>query len=325
MVTSFFFFLSPGSWRCSSAPSWPSRACSSSPTDVYNELFTMHGTLMLFLFVIPVLSGFANYVMPLHDRRARHGLPADQRAVVLDAPRWPAIMMLLRVPGGRRRGSRLDGLHAPVRGRPLARESARTSGSSALILIGTSSILGSINFIMTIFKMRAPGHDHVPACRSWSGPMLVTCLLVVLAIPVLASALILLFIDRNFGGSFFDPAHGGNTILWQHMFWFFSHPAVYIMILPAIGIDQRDPPGLQPQAAVRLQGVRVRDAGDRRPRLLRLGPPHVHDRRGLPAVLQLHDVPDRDARPGSRCSTGSRRCTRASSRSPRRCCSRSGS
>ena len=104
-----------------------------------------------------------------------------------------------------------------------------------MVLIGTSSILGAINFLVTIFKMRAPGMTlfRMPIFV-WT--MLVTSVLGLLATPVLTSALIMLFIDRNFGGSFFDPRNGGNAILWQHMFWFYSHPAVYIMILPAMGI-----------------------------------------------------------------------------------------
>src|SRR6185369_4258935 len=105
----------------------------------------------------------------------------------------------------------------------------------ALLLIGTSSILGGINFLVTIFKMRAPGMTmfRLPILV-WT--VLVTSILVVLATPVLASALIMLFIDRNYGGHFFDPASGGNAILWQNVFWFYSHPAVYIMILIAMGI-----------------------------------------------------------------------------------------
>ena len=104
-----------------------------------------------------------------------------------------------------------------------------------LILIGTSSILGGINFLVTIFKMRAPGMTlfRMPIL-AWT--VLVTSVLVVMATPVLTSALIMLFIDRNYGGHFFDPANGGNAVLWQNIFWFYSHPAVYIMILPAMGI-----------------------------------------------------------------------------------------
>jgi cytochrome c oxidase subunit 1 len=105
----------------------------------------------------------------------------------------------------------------------------------ALLLIGTSSILGGINFLVTIFKMRAPGMTmfRMPILV-WT--VLVTSVLVVMATPVLASALIMLFIDRNYGGHFFDPSTGGNAILWQNVFWFYSHPAVYIMVLPAMGM-----------------------------------------------------------------------------------------
>ena len=115
-----------------------------------------------------------------------------------------------------------------------------------------------INFLVTIFKMRAPGMTmfRLPILV-WT--VLVTSVLVLLATPVLTSALIMLFIDRNYGGHFFDPATGGNAILWQNVFWFYSHPAVYIMVLIGDGDRERDPAGLLAQAAVRLQGLRLRD------------------------------------------------------------------
>ena len=105
----------------------------------------------------------------------------------------------------------------------------------ALVLIGTSSILGAINFLVTIFKMRAPGMTmfRMPILV-WT--VLVTSVLVLMATPVLTSALIMLFIDRNYGGHFFDPSLGGSAILWQNIFWFYSHPAVYVMVLPAMGM-----------------------------------------------------------------------------------------
>ena len=104
----------------------------------------------------------------------------------------------------------------------------------AVILVGTSSILGAINFLVTVFRMRAPGMTlfRMPI-MVWT--IIVTSVLVLMATPVLTSALIMLFVDRNFGGSFFDPTTGGSAILWQNIFWFYSHPAVYIMVLPAMG------------------------------------------------------------------------------------------
>jgi cytochrome c oxidase subunit 1 len=103
------------------------------------------------------------------------------------------------------------------------------------MLVGTSSILGAVNFLVTIFKMRAPGMTlfRMPI-MVWT--VLVTSVLGLLATPVLTSALIMLFIDRNLGGSFFDPRVGGDAILYQNVFWFYSHPAVYIMVLPAMGV-----------------------------------------------------------------------------------------
>ena len=104
-----------------------------------------------------------------------------------------------------------------------------------LAVVGTASILGSVNFLTTIFKMRAPGMTlfRMPIFV-WT--VLVTQALILLATPVITAALIALFIDRNYGGSFFDPAVGGDPVLWQHLFWFFGHPEVYIVILPALGV-----------------------------------------------------------------------------------------
>jgi len=105
----------------------------------------------------------------------------------------------------------------------------------AVILVGTSSILGAVNFLVTVFRMRAPGMTlfRMPI-MVWT--IIVTSVLVLMGTPVLTSALIMLFIDRNFGGSFFDPTTGGSAILWQNIFWFYSHPAVYIMVLPGMGV-----------------------------------------------------------------------------------------
>jgi cytochrome c oxidase subunit I len=198
----------------------------------YNQLFTMHGTTMIFLFVIPMLAGFGNYLVPLQIG-----------ALDMAFPRVNALSLwILPLAGILLYSGYLTGAGVPDAGwTSYAPISERASGLgidlwvTALLLIGTSSILGAVNFIATIFKMRAPGMTmfRMPMF-TWT--MLVTSLLVLLATPVIASALAMLFIDRNLGGSFFDPSRGGNPIMWQNIFWFYSHPAVYVMILPGMGI-----------------------------------------------------------------------------------------
>jgi cytochrome c oxidase subunit 1 len=201
--------------------------------NTYNQAFTMHGTIMIFLFVVPVLAGFANYIVPLQ-------LGAPDMAF----PRINALSFWLLPLGGGLifagylfGGAAAEGWtgYAPLSNGRYAEGVGTDLWLIGLTLVGTASILGSVNFIATIFKMRAPGMTlfRMPIFV-WT--MLVTATLILLATPVLTAGLIALFIDRNYGGSFFDPTTGGNPILWQHIFWFFGHPEVYIVILPAMGV-----------------------------------------------------------------------------------------
>ncbi|MCS7295438.1 MAG: cbb3-type cytochrome c oxidase subunit I, partial [Dehalococcoidia bacterium] len=197
----------------------------------YNEVFTMHASAMLFLFVIPVWAGFGNYLVPLM-------IGARDMAF----PRINALSYWLLPIGGilMFAGFLVDGGAASA-GWTAYSPLARTLGPGmdlwiiAVIILGISSTIGAANFITTILRMRAPGMTmfRMPIF-CWT--VLVTAVLQLLATPVLAAALAMLYIDRNFGGSFFDPNHGGNAVLWQNVFWFYSHPAVYIMILPGMGV-----------------------------------------------------------------------------------------
>ena len=199
----------------------------------YNQMFTMHASVMIFWVVIPFLAGFGNYLVPLMIGAPDMAFPRINALSFWLLP-LSALIALLGFPLG---GAAAEGWTSYS---PLA-ESAFSKGPGtdlwivALTLVGTSSILGAINFLVTIFKMRAPGMTlfRMPIFV-WT--MLVTSVLVLMGTPVLTSALIMLYIDRNLGGSFFNTALGGNAILWQNVFWFYSHPAVYIMILPAMGI-----------------------------------------------------------------------------------------
>jgi len=202
---------------------------------IYNQAFTMHASVMLFLFVIPILAGFGNYAVPLMIGAPDMAFPRINAMSFWMLPLAGIILMSGFVLGG---AAAAGWTSYP----PLTED--RVLGSTGpgqdlwitgVILIGTSSILGAINFLVTIFKMRAPGMTlfRMPI-MAWT--VLVTSVLVLMATPVITSALIMLFIDRNLGGHFFDPSTGGNAVLYQNVFWFYSHPAVYVMVLPAMGI-----------------------------------------------------------------------------------------
>jgi cytochrome c oxidase subunit I len=202
---------------------------------VYNQLFSMHATIMIFLFIIPILAGFANYAVPLMIGAPDMAFPRINALSLWMLPLGGILLLSGFLAGGTADAGWTS--YPPLsENRPLA---ATGPGQDlwivSLVLIGTSSILGGINFLVTIFKMRAPGMTmfRMPI-MVWT--VLVTSVLVVMATPVITSALIMLFIDRNYGGHFFDPSTGGSAILYQNIFWFYSHPAVDVMILPAMGM-----------------------------------------------------------------------------------------
>ena len=200
----------------------------------YDQLFTMHGTGMIFFFAAPVAIGLANFFVPLQI-----GAPD------VAFPRLNALTFWLFLFGGLTAFSGfLSASGAAAFGwtgyAPLS-EATWSPGTGAdlwimgLIMSGASGILSALNFVATVFTMRAPGMTmfRLPIF-TWN--ILVTSLLILLTFPVLTAALAMLFIDRTVGGSFFDPASGGSAILWQHLFWFFGPPEVYILILPFFGI-----------------------------------------------------------------------------------------
>ena len=161
-----------------------------------------------------------------------------------------------------------------------------------LVLSGLGTILGAVNFITTIFCMRAPGMTmfRMPIF-TWNA--LLTSMLVLMAFPVLAAALLVLEIDRRLGAHVFDAASGG-AILWQNLFWFFGHPEVYILAIPFFGIATEIIPVFSRKPLFGYKTHDRRDGRDRRPVDDRVGAPHVHHRRGAAAVLLVHELPDRD-------------------------------
>jgi cytochrome c oxidase subunit 1 len=200
----------------------------------YNELFTIHGTTMIFLVVVPIFAGFANYLVPLM---------IGARDVAF--PRLNALSYWLFLFGGITLYLSFLAKHGAARsgwyGYPPLSDSTFSPGNGqdlwilSLHLLSIASLLGAINFLATIHNMRAPGISwmRIPLFV-WSIEIYAALLVIVL--PVLSVGLTLLLLDRQAGTHFFIPQQGGNAILYQHFFWFFGHPEVYIMILPAMGI-----------------------------------------------------------------------------------------
>ena len=199
---------------------------------VYDGLVTMHGTTMVFLFAMPIIAAFANYLIPLM-------VGARDMAF----PRLNALSFWLFLAGGIVLYTSIF-FEPPTAGwtmyAPLSDDAfLANNGADAWILMvhltGLATMLGAINFIATIHNMRAPGMSwrRMPLFV-WA--ILVFSYLIVIAFPSIAAAATMLLCDRHFGTSFFETAGGGDPLLWQHLFWFFGHPEVYILILPAFGM-----------------------------------------------------------------------------------------
>ncbi len=202
--------------------------------DRYNELFTMHGTTMVFLVVVPILAGFGNFLVPLM-------IGARDMAF----PRLNAFSYWMFLLGGIVLYSSYASAGGPAKAGwtayPPLSENAYSPGSGqdlwilSLHLLAVSSLAGAINFIATIHNMRAPGMSwmRIPLFV-WSIEVYAALLVVIL--PVIGGGLLLLLLDRQVGTHFFIPDQGGSALLYQHVFWFFGHPEVYVIVLPAMGM-----------------------------------------------------------------------------------------
>ncbi|KDR55140.1 MULTISPECIES: cytochrome c oxidase subunit I [Oscillatoriales] len=230
LVTSFIFYLIGGFMagivRTELATPDPDLV----DPEMYNSLFTVHGTIMIFLWIVPAGAGFANYLIPLM-------IGARDMAF----PKLNAVAFWLIPPGGLLLLASFL-IEAPQAGwtsyPPLSLVTGKVGEEIwilSILLLGTSSILGAVNFSVTIFKMRIPtmGLNDMPL-MCWA--MIAASALILLSTPVLAAALILLSFDLLAGTNFFNPTGGGDPVVYQHLFWFYSHPAVYIMILPFFGL-----------------------------------------------------------------------------------------
>ena len=205
--------------------------------EYYIQLVTMHGTFMVFFAIMPLLVGvYANFLIPLKIGTHDMAFPRINMWSFWLALLAGAIMLAgFFVPDGAPRAGWT--MYAPLSARPdlSGATYSQKLWSISIVVLGLSSVMGSVNYITTIINLRAPGMTWFRMPLSvWA--LFITAILAVLALPVLQGAAIMLLFDQTIGTHFFDPVAGGQALLWQHLFWFFGHPEVYILILPAMGM-----------------------------------------------------------------------------------------
>ncbi len=201
--------------------------------DTFNQLMTMHGTTMIFFVAMPILAGIANYMVPLQIGARDMAFPR-LNALGLWVTLFGGLLTYYSFATG---GAPAIGwfAYAPLTERTFARTAATDFWILGLLVSGIGSVVGAINIVTTVLTLRAPGMklSKIPLytwMAFWANAQ------ILVAIPPLTAALIMLFFDRNLGAHFFDAQQGGSPFLWQHLFWFFGHPEVYILVLPAFGM-----------------------------------------------------------------------------------------
>ena len=207
------------------------------PPQTYNMLFTMHATIMIFFAVMPIMIGcFGNFLIPLMIGARDMAFPVLNMLSFWSGAVGGVVMLAgFFVPGGHAASGWTA--YAPLSASAIYTgvDWGQNLWNISLIIVAASSLMGSINYITTIINMRAPGMTwfRLPLVI-WS--LFVTAILLLLALPVLTAALAMLLADRMLGTHFFLPAGGGEPLLWQHLFWYFGHPEVYVLVLPAMGV-----------------------------------------------------------------------------------------
>jgi len=231
IVTTFFFFILGGLMAMVIRAELAQPGSQFVDPNTYNGLFSVHASLMIFLFIIPVFAGIANYVIPLMIGAPDMAFPRLNALSFWMLPTAGVMMIASFFADG---GAFATGwtAYAPISTETPIGQQFFTIGVQ---FAGASSIATALNFLVTIITMRAPGMTF------WRMPLLVwanftTSLLVVIATPFIAGSQFFVLLDRSLGFHFFDPAGGGDVLMYQHVFWFYSHPAVYIMMLPGFGI-----------------------------------------------------------------------------------------
>ncbi len=242
IVTAFFFFLAGGTEALLVRTQLAQPDGKVLTPEIYNQVFSMHGVTMIFLFVMPMLTGLGNFIVPLMIGARDMAFPrlnAFGYWVVLFGGLFLSVSFLF---GQAPNAGWFN--YAPIN------ELTSGCGSNAvlctpglntdfwalgILMLGVSSIAGSLNFVVTILKMRAPGMT-INRMPLFTWMTLITAFLLLFALPSVTAASILLLLDRHIGTHFYQAGLGGDPLLWQHLFWSFGHPEVYILILPAFGM-----------------------------------------------------------------------------------------
>jgi cytochrome c oxidase subunit I len=201
--------------------------------EAYNEIFTLHGTTMIFLVVMPTLVGFANYLVPLMIGARDMAFPRMNALSYWLFPCGGLLLHFSLLAGGAPAAGWFS--YAPLSETPYSSTAGTDYWVLALLVLGIGSVSGAINIIATVITLRAPGLT-IRRLPLFVWMTFVTAILIILALPVLNAALVMLIIDRRLDAHFFQANGGGSAILWQHFFWTFGHPEVYIMALPAFGM-----------------------------------------------------------------------------------------
>jgi cytochrome c oxidase subunit 1 len=201
--------------------------------DTYNQVFTMHGTTMIFLVVMPLAAGFGNYMVPLMIGARDMAFPKLNALSFWTFLFGGLFMYSSFVFGGAPNFGWFS--YAPGTEKFYSPTHGMDFWVLGILMLGLATTIGSLNFIVTIIQLRAPGLS-LTRLPLFVWTMTVTSFLAVFSLPSLTTAVLLLFLDRQFGAHFYSVAQGGSALLWQHLFWFFGHPEVYILILPAMGI-----------------------------------------------------------------------------------------
>jgi len=233
IVTAFVFFFLAGIQALVIRAQLATPDATVTSASTYNQLFTMHGTTMIFLFNTPVLAGFANYLLPLQLGARDLAFPR------LNAfSYWIFVLAGIFMYSSYLLGDIPDGgwfAYVPLTGADYSPGLGLDFWGLGVMFVGISTTVGAVNFLATVFKLKAPGMtvNRIPIFV-WS--VIGMSLMILFAVPAITLASGLLEVDRLFGTAFFDPNRGGSALLYQHLFWFWGHPEVYILFLPATGM-----------------------------------------------------------------------------------------